>query len=143
MNLFRSVCNYLTGNKRTLAIQSDIISSYERELVETKQYAEDLSSQLESCRVALRNKTQDNDILQSCINELNAKRRGLELDIRNLQNRPEPVVEQFVMTQGVYDKFVRGLEPPIVTNNTTAQGAGYLVGMQRVLGAIREQFVTR
>lgn len=132
-NIFRSVYNKVTG-KDVKKIQSDIINSYEREIAE-------LTEQLKASRIVAGNRQVDVQILQGRVDELSAVRRGLELDIRNLQNQPTQVVDRFVMTHQVYDKFVRSMEPPVVTNNTTAQGAGYLVGMQRVLEKLREQFV--
>lgn len=139
---FRSVYNKVTG-KDVQKIQNDIIDSYQRELTECREYTDRLTQELEDTKRQLRNKDLNESILQGRVNELSQIRQGLELDIRNLRNQPERVVEQFVMTQGVYDKFVRSMEPPVVTNNTTAQGAGYLVGMQRVLEKLREQFVSR
>lgn len=120
-------------------IQQDIIDSFERENVELRNQVESLERSLQ---IQHNNKLQDQAILQSRIDELSTIRRGLEKDIRELQNRPQQVEYQFVMTQRVYDDLERSLEAPIVTNNTTAQGAGYLTGIQRALAEVRKRYVT-
>lgn len=142
-----SICNKIYNkltNKDTVAVQQNIIESYEREL-------QNLKVQVAQCtdreRVASRGRSNslvDNKVLQSRIDDLCQIRTRLEKELHIANNKPDVVhyEKQFVMTQKVYDELERALEAPIVTNNTSAQGAGYLVGMQRVLAEVRKRYVT-
>lgn len=137
VNKLLSICNKiyskLTG-KDVQKIQSDIIDSLERELSSTR-HALQIKDNRYNTEV---------HILQCRINELSGVRVGLQKELHEEKNKPDVVVveKQFVMTEAVYQKFARSLEPPVVTNNTTAQGAGYICGIQRVLEKMREQFVS-
>lgn len=128
-----SICRKMYNSFRgrdVIAVQSDIIESVQDEVQELRRQ--------------LNNKIKDNEILQSRINELSGVRVGLQKELHELLNKPPVVVyeSKFVMTQKVYEQFENSLEPPIVTNNTTAQGAGYIAGIQRALTALRRNFVS-
>lgn len=129
VSICRKIYNSFRG-RDVIAVQENIIDSVQDECRELRRQ--------------LNNKIKDNEILQSRINELGGIRVGLQKELHELLNKPDVVVyeSKFVMTQKVYDAFERGLEPPIVTNNTTAQGAGYIAGIQRALSELRKQFVT-
>lgn len=128
-SICRKVYNSFRG-RDVITVQSDIIDSVQRSHRElTRQ---------------LNNKTRDCEILQSRLDEQGGIRVGLQKQLHEALNKPDVVIyeKQFVMTQQVYDKFEKSLEPPIVTNLTTAQGAGYAVGIQRALSELRKQFVS-
>lgn len=132
LSICNKIYNKLTGKEaeRVQRIQDNIINSY--------------ANELKKVRLELANKTKDNEILQSRVNELGGIRVGLQKELHIANNKPDVVVveKQFVMTETVYQKFARSLEPPVVTNATTPQGAGYLCGIQRALEKMREQFVS-
>lgn len=133
MKFFQSVYRKITG-KDVQEIQKDIIDSFGRELYETKQT-------LEAARVVSRNKQRDNEILQSTLDNLRAENTRLVKQLHIAENKPDVVERVFTMSQKVYDDLERSVEPPIVTNNTTPQGAGYAVGIQRVLAEVRKRYV--
>ena len=148
-----SICNKLysklTG-RDVQAIQSDVISSLERELSSVKRHKEAVDAGARGIQNALSVTKRENDtlhrevrILNSRIEELMRIRNDMTKELHLANNKPDVVVTErtFVMTTEMYDKFAKSLEPPVVTNNTTAQGAGYLVGMQRVLEKLRSEYV--
>jgi hypothetical protein len=136
MNLL-SICNKLynkLAGKDVQKIQNDIINSLEKELADCRRL------------LLLKDNRHQREvgILQGRIEDLADIRTALAKELHTANNKPDvqPIIEkQFTMTEKVYDDLVKSLEPPIVTNNTTAQGAGYLVGMQRVLSEIRKRYV--
>lgn len=111
-------------------IQKNIIDSFEQELAVVRR---DLDNQI-----------RNNNILQSRVDQLTAIRDGLERDLRAEKNRPDKVVyeNKFVMTDTMYQQLARSLEAPIVSANTTPQGTGYLLGIQRALTEIRNRYVS-
>ena len=67
--------------------------------------------------------------------------------IQELSNKaPTEIIKEiptFAMTEKMYRDLQKEVEPPIVTNSTTAHGVGYLLGIQRALSKIEERYVTR
>lgn len=129
LSICRKVYNSFRG-KDVIAVQADIITSLQEEVRELT--------------IKRNNKIKDNEILQSRINELGGIRVGMQKELQELRNKPDTVIveKHFVMTQQMYDAFEKSLEAPIVNNNTTAHGAGYLCGIQRALSVMRQRFVT-
>ncbi|WYW03085.1 hypothetical protein Villemi_00030 [Pseudomonas phage vB_PpuP-Villemi] len=85
--------------------------------------------------------------LLKTIAERDSRIAALGEAVQSLNNRPVPEnkveIPTFVMTEKMYRDLQKDLEPPIVTNNTTAHGCGYLLGMQRVLSKLEERYVSR
>lgn len=132
---FQSVYNKVT-NQAALTEQGQEIQDYRLAIVDLKQQIAGLERASHNQRSRINELGRENETLQLKVDALLVERNQL------LSAPPKIAYEdRFVMTSSVYDKFARSLEPPVVTNNTTAQGAGYLVGMQRVLEKLREQFV--
>lgn len=129
LSICRKVYNTFRG-RDVIAVQQNIIDSLENEL---SMVSKDMDKQI-----------RENNILQSRINELGGIRVAMQKELHELASRPDTVVveKQFVMTQQIYEQFERSLEAPILNNNTTAHGAGYLCGIQRALTAMRQRFVS-
>jgi len=133
MENFISICRKVYNRFRgrdVIAVQSDIIDSLQEE---RRKWMAQVSKE-----------HREVEILQSRVNELSGIRVGLQKELNEAMNKPAVVIyeSKFVMTQKVYDDLEYSLEPAVVTNNTTAQGAGYLVGIQRALAEVRKRYVT-
>lgn len=140
MKFFQSVYRKITG-KDVQKIQNDIISSFEQELLNTK-IALQRSQDAEGVAIrGRRNALDDNRIIQAALDGARQENTRLIKQLHITENKPDVVERVFTMTQKVYDDLERSVEPPIVTNNTTPQGAGYAVGIQRVLAEVRKRYV--
>lgn len=135
MNFFQSVYRKITGKDTIEKYQSEV-KDLTMALVDYKQQCSSLERALLEEKTGRKNAVYENTTLQQKVDALLVERNQL------LNQPPKTVYEdRFVMTRQVYDKFVRSVEPPVVTATTTPQGAGFLVGIQRTLEKLREQFV--
>ncbi|WYW03658.1 hypothetical protein Luutsna6_00029 [Pseudomonas phage vB_PpuP-Luutsna-6] len=103
--------------------------------------------EVDDLRKKLTAQKMENKKLLLSITDRNQRIEALGEAVQNLNNRPVQQVKvdvpTFVMTEKMYRDLQKDLEPPIVTNNTTAHGCGYLLGMQRVLSKLEERYVSR
>jgi hypothetical protein len=58
------------------------------------------------------------------------------------ENNSVPRIQEYArLTPAVYKSLENAMVPPVVNNSTTAHMAGYQLGVQAVLKALREGFI--